>query len=98
MSNDERPVRFLVHLFTDIIIYRFSQEKATQKPPPSGEQPEAAPQSESGPPNAPDDMKPEPSSVQHVVEVMVSFMPSEVEAHMYSCSADLKNHRTIFLV
>ena len=99
MFIDEPPVRSLVHLFTNTTIYCFSQEKATQKPPPSGEQPEAPPHSESGPPNAPDDTKPEPSGVQLVVEVMVSFMSSEAEAHMYSCSKGLKNHRrTIFLV
>ena len=99
MSIDERPVRSLLRLFTNTTIHCFPQEKATQKPPPSGEQPAAPPNSEPGPPNAPDDTKHEPSGVQHVVEVMVSFMPSEAETHMYSCSKRLKNHRrTIFSV
>ena len=98
MFIDERPVRSLVHLFTNTTIDCFSQEKATQKPLPSGKQPEAPANSESGPPNALDDTKPEPSGVRHIVEVMVSFVPSEAEAHMYSCSKGLKNHRrTIFL-
>ena len=99
MFIDEPPVRSLVHWFANTTIYCFPQEKATQKPPPSGEQPEAPPHSESGPSNVPDDAKPEPSGVQQVVEVMISFMPSEAEANIYSFSKGLKNHRrTIFLV
>ena len=98
MFIDEPPVRSIVHLFTNTMIYYSTQEEPTQKPPPSGEHPVAPPHSESSPTNTPDDTKPESSGVQHVVEVMVSFVPSEAKAHVCPCSMDLKNRRTIFLV
>ncbi|KAN0088104.1 hypothetical protein V8E55_006725 [Tylopilus felleus] len=55
---------FLVHPFTRTPV-AVSQEKAAQKPPPSSEQPRAPPHSESGPPNAPKDTKPESPGIQH---------------------------------
>ena len=68
----------------------YSQEQATQKTPPageqskvtpSGEQPKATTQSDVDPAHPPDDAKQESSGVQHTIEVMVSFMPSEAKAH-----------------
>ena len=68
-----------------------SQEQATQKMPPageqskvtpSGEQPKATTQSDIDPANPSNDTKQESLGVQHTIEVMVSFMPSEPKAHV----------------
>ena len=58
----------------------------------SNDPPKTTPRSEAGLVNAPTDTKPESSGVQHAVEVMVLFVPSEAEAHIDFCSEDLENH------
>ena len=75
----------------NVMTHCSSQEQATQKTPPAGEQskvtpsveqPKATTQLDVDPANPPDDAKQESSGVQHTIEVMVSFMPSEPKAHV----------------
>ena len=88
--GDEPPVRTFVYWCMNIMTNWSSQEPATQETPPageqskvtpSGEQPKATAQSNVDPANPPDDTKQASSGVQHTIEVMVFFMPSEAKAH-----------------
>ena len=88
--GDELAVHSFVYWCMNTMNNCSSQEQVTQETPlvgeqskvtPSGEPPKATTQSDVGPANTLDDMKHESSGVQHMIQVMVSFMHSEVKAH-----------------
>ena len=103
IKDDETLVRSFVHPFMNTMTYCSSQEKATKKPPPSGDQHKGSSQSEADVANAPDDAKPErePSGAQHDVEVRLHFCTRKLRLWLTFYSQDMKGHyrtKSIFRV